>query len=115
MVLVKEGQETRSDKLWIPTNTQAQEDKVYVDKHYGKEFRFENFIFKVKNKEGAPRLCPRLAATGAERLAALSARPWMTPTGCEHCANGLTGADAAVQEACWFPRPSIKCWMCIIT
>jgi len=51
MVLVKEGQETRSDKLWIPTDTQAQEDKAYVDAHYGKEFRFENFIFKVKNKE----------------------------------------------------------------
>ena len=31
--------ESRGDKLWVPTNTQAQADKSFVDQHYGNGVR----------------------------------------------------------------------------
>ena len=40
--------ENRSEKLWVPTNTQAQSDKAYVDTYYGSETRFAQVILKSK-------------------------------------------------------------------
>eukprot|EP00241_Pyramimonas_parkeae_P004525 CAMPEP_0114239316 /NCGR_PEP_ID=MMETSP0058-20121206/8394_1 /TAXON_ID=36894 /ORGANISM="Pyramimonas parkeae, CCMP726" /LENGTH=882 /DNA_ID=CAMNT_0001351487 /DNA_START=50 /DNA_END=2698 /DNA_ORIENTATION=- len=41
--LVRVGEETRDDKLWVPDNSQAQDDKKFVEKYYGNEFRVAVF------------------------------------------------------------------------
>ena len=38
--------ENRSEKLWVPSNTQAQGDKTYVDTYYGSETRFAQVVLK---------------------------------------------------------------------
>ena len=48
--------ESRSEKLWIPADTQAQDDKAYVDNYFGTEARFGEVI--IKRADGTSVLTP---------------------------------------------------------
>ena len=52
--------ENRSDKLWVPSDTQAQDDNKYVSSHYGAEARFGEII--VKKAGGGDVLDPAVFA-----------------------------------------------------
>jgi predicted RND superfamily exporter protein len=52
--------ENRSDKLWVPSDTQAQDDNKYVSSHYGAEARFGEVI--VKKAGGGDVLDPAVFA-----------------------------------------------------
>ena len=41
--------ENRSEKLWVPTDTRAQEDRIFVDANYGGETRFGSILLKPVN------------------------------------------------------------------
>jgi len=49
--------ENRGEKLWVPTNTQAQEDKVFVSANFGSETRFAQVILR-SSTSGANVLTP---------------------------------------------------------
>ena len=52
--------ETRGDKLWVPADTQAQDDLKYVDGYYGSDARFGEVI--VKPSDGGDALRPAIVA-----------------------------------------------------
>ena len=52
--------ENRSEKLWVPGDTQAQDDKVFVDNYYGSEARFGEVI--VQKAGGGDVLNPTVFA-----------------------------------------------------
>ena len=52
--------ENRGDKLWVPADTQAQDDLKYVDRYYGSEARFGEVI--VKPSDGGDALRPEILA-----------------------------------------------------
>ena len=45
--------ENRSEKLWVPGNTRAQDDRVFVDDNYGGEARFGSVVLKPKTGTNA--------------------------------------------------------------
>ncbi len=45
--------ETRSEKLWVPGNTRAQDDRVFVDENYGGDARFGSVLLKPKTGTNA--------------------------------------------------------------
>ena len=53
--------ESRGDKLWVPADTQAQDDLRYVDQYYGAEARFGEVI--LKPKDGGSALRPAVLAS----------------------------------------------------
>ena len=52
--------ENRGDKLWVPADSQAQDDLKYVDGYYGSEARFGEVI--VKPADGGEALRPAIVA-----------------------------------------------------
>lgn len=50
--------ENRSDKLWVPADTQAQKDLTYVDGYYGSDARFGEVI--IKPVDGGDALRPAI-------------------------------------------------------
>ena len=52
--------ENRGDKLWVPADTQAQDDLKYVDGYYGSDARFGEVI--VKPSDGGDALRPAIVA-----------------------------------------------------
>ena len=41
---MSDREETRPEKLWVPGNTRAQDDRVFVEEHYGHAYRFGSVL-----------------------------------------------------------------------
>mmetsp|Transcript_6492 Transcript_6492/g.22845 ORF Transcript_6492/g.22845 Transcript_6492/m.22845 type:complete len:886 (-) Transcript_6492:378-3035(-) len=57
MVLMMTGlynvrNESRGEKLWVPTESQAQDDKKFVDDHYPLAFRIASSVISTREKDG---------------------------------------------------------------
>ena len=63
--------ENRGDKLWVPADTQAQDDLKYVDGYYGSEARFGEVI--VKPADGGDALRPAILAAALVVVARIEA------------------------------------------
>ena len=63
--------ENRGEKLWVPSDTEAQDDKVFVDSYYGSEARFGEVI--VKAEGGGNVLTPIIFGQVATLVAGIEA------------------------------------------
>ena len=63
--------ESRGDKLWVPADTEAQDDLKYVDQYYGPEARFGEVI--LKPADGGDALRPTILDALATLVAGVEA------------------------------------------
>ena len=63
--------ESRGDKLWVPADTEAQDDLKYVDQYYGPEARFGEVI--LKPTDGGDALRPTILDALATLVAGVEA------------------------------------------